>query len=613
METEQRATGSLLWLWVFLGSSSFGLFAGAVGALLTMPEQQPAEQPLQVVEKPKPTPTPPKVNPAPPVVTPPVVTLPVVTPPVVTPPVKPPVVTPPVVTPPVKPPVVTPPVVKPPITPEERNVAAATEFPDLKFYLACDAFANGKTIESVSGKPVGQIIRTRLVDGVRGKAFRMIAPGGDGDIEYALDFSAQKEIFRIPEGGDFTLSLWVRFPDPKREPQTIFAGRLSDSRRRVHSFEVTNQKGSLRTSLAEPIETGNGWASVDQHLKRPVDDPGGWIHLAVVRSSNQVVSYLNGVALPGREENFKPELKYESLGLIYAGRNQETADVDEFCLFDRALRQEELARLGGRVKPSITPKPSGNPPKSDPATSNFAAGASTPLDPSTLKGLKFYLGCETFGDGTLAEGVSGKQVGKCIGVELVEGVRGKGVRLTHNRTDSHRYALDLTDQVGALTVPAETPFTMSFWARRVLAEKQSGFGAYLFDANVRQTTKHARWFSTQLFPGTPSGVSSNLGDMPNRGNQASANTARPMQSVPDPSKWNHFALVRNDKGEVRWLVNGAESAQGRSGSFPFELRYETFGIFKSSEGKMVIDFDEFCLFHRNLTEDEIKQLAGRAK
>ncbi|MBN9120751.1 MAG: hypothetical protein J0I06_16645, partial [Planctomycetes bacterium] len=266
--------------------------------------------------------------------------------------------------------------------------------------------------------------------------------------------------------------------------------------------------------------------------------------------------------------------------------------------------------------PKVEPKPPAVPPKpKDPAVVPFVAGVpgapGAVVAPNTIPGLKFYLACDAVADGKLTEGVSGKKVGTGTGLALTDGPRGNALRLTHDRKDANRHAVDLTDAREQLAIPANRPFTLAFWARRVRADAAGGFGAFLFDANTDFNARHARALYLQLLPNHPALAAASLTDMSNRADPGTVRSARPTNTVADPTAWTHFALVRDDAGKVRWLVNGADAPGARAVSFTGELRYDVVGLLRSADGRTVVDLDEFCLFDRALTADELGGLTGQ--
>src|SRR5437764_516552 len=81
---------------------------------------------------------------------------------------------------------------------------------------------------------------------------------------------------------------------------------------------------------------------------------------------------------------------------------------------------------------------------------------------------------DAIGAGGVTEEVSGKQVSKGVGLELVDGPRGKAFRLTHNSMSASPCALNLNRPVDGLRVAAGQPFTLAFWSRRAHGDPPPG-------------------------------------------------------------------------------------------------------------------------------------------
>lgn len=277
--------------------------------------------------------------------------------------------------------------------------------------------------------------------------------------------------------------------------------------------------------------------------------------------------------------------------------------------------------LPAKVEPKVeTPKvePKAIPPKVEPKATPApnlprvpgvpgAQGAVAAAD--ALPGLKFYLSCDRFENGQPVEGVSGKPVGTGFGLAVTDGPRGDAVRLTHDRKQDNRYALDLSDTKGQFTIPADRPFTLSFWARRVNADALSGFGAFLIDANSGLADRHARSFYFQLLPTTPALAAVKLLDVAR--SDPNGRNVQASFRVTDPNAWSHFVLTRDDNNRLRLLVNGFEAPSALPQLGVGEFRFEQIGLLRSAEGKTVVDLDELCLFDRVLTADELGRLGGR--
>jgi hypothetical protein len=493
-----------------------------------------------------------------------------------------------------------------------KPVPAATEFPGLTFYLACDAIDGGGVIEGVSGQRVGTLGAAELTDGVRGKALRLTSPKHNAHPRYALDLTDQLDRIAVPAGKPFTLAMWVRLPEAPRTDVTVFTGFQVLSQR-LRSFYVYARSVSGRIHVSEPDgppEPGKWkWVQVHESMVRDKQaDPKGWFHLAITRdAAGTTHTLLDGKPYPARSQ-FPFEMRYTSIGFLHGSPNPGVVDVDEFCLFDRSLSADEVMRLaagGGGAGLSADPANRPKVPKVEKVEPGRGA-----LSPAELPGLRFHLACDAIDDGKVIEAVSGKPVGKLFGAALTEGVRGKALRLTHDRKEPNRYALDLSDQKEALAVAADKPFTLAFWARRVRSDQTSGYGAFLTSAESEFPKNPARSLTLQMLPNANPIAVASLLNMTNRGDQATARRMDANRRIDDPAAWNHFALVRTGAGELTWLVNGDRAG---GGEFPFELRYHTFGLIRSPGGMSEFDLDEFCLYDRALTEAEIKKLATSAK
>ena len=100
------------------------------------------------------------------------------------------------------------------------------------------------------------------------------------------------------------------------------------------------------------------------------------------------------------------------------------------------------------------------------------------LAPATaFPGLKFYLNCDALTDGSLTDSVSGKLVGKGAKLELVDGMRGKAIRISHEPTDGSQHGLDLSTAAESLGIDANKPFTLAFWLRRAFFREGYRFGS----------------------------------------------------------------------------------------------------------------------------------------
>lgn len=575
----REPSGSLLWLWVLLGSGTAGLALGSVGYLAIAPRPQPDPTPTAAPElaAEKPRAQEPPESPKPVEVPKPA---------------------------PKREP-------EPAPSVDDGSIPSAQTLDGLKFYLPFDTLANARTPEVVSGSRVGPIGYAELIAGRRGKALRVSATDSSAST-FALPLTDQAAAFRVPAEAPFTFCLWARLVSVTgglAPALQLFGGERKpkpgsqDELRLAIALEQHGGRFSSSHS-ADGRPAGHGRNGSNTPFKTP--PMGEWFHLALVRSGTDRVKVLVNGRAQAYQLHYPFALDFETLGMVRAS-GAAAVEVDELCLFDRALTTEELNRLGGRP-PGDNPPPDG-PPTSPPPAKPVAVATPHPVPPaSDLPGLLFYLDCESADNGTVAERVSGQRVGKGVELELTDGARGKALRLTHERTQNGNWcALDLSDQKERLAIPAGKPFTLAFWARRVVDHGDSFFMP-LIDFRTALKAVPDRSLRVGLSGSTPAPGQVALSDRPSR--DAAFRSTSGTFLVREPAKWTHLALVRDDGGEVRLWAGGTDAK--KCVPCPAELRYDTLGLVAMTRGnKTVIDIDEFCLFDRALTAAELGQLAGQ--
>jgi hypothetical protein len=260
--------------------------------------------------------------------------------------------------------------------------------------------------------------------------------------------------------------------------------------------------------------------------------------------------------------------------------------------------------------------PSGKTPPADPAPSNppKKAPARPPVkDPapaggipaaSTFKGLRFYLPCDRVDNEAVFEAVSGKFVGTGRQVELIDGRRGKAIRvLAGGPPGQPREGLDLSAHVEALAIGEGKPFTIALWVR---TEDWGTIGTEYLDAKFFNNDKFIHFWFYQSLTGVGFYLSEGVPGKPVNVRAPKTAEMRPLQPTKD---WIHLALMRNEKGVVRFSLNG-DIKEIAPAVFPGEFRFNEFSLGWRQGKSFVVDFDEFALFDRVLTDDEIKKLAG---
>jgi hypothetical protein len=480
-----------------------------------------------------------------------------------------------------------------------------TEFPALKFHLAFDEDAGAGVKETVSGKVVGKLRDGQYIDGVRGKALRLASDPKMKQKAGLLDLSDQKEALRVPADTPFTFTMWVRPVEGRGGPFEAY--RVAD--RNHHGLWVNSLlfPGGQGTSCTlGPYGTN---ADIRNHRWAGSRvDPGTWQHFAMVREGDGTVRVLiDGEEAKRNRGNgqFPDALEFTTISCYVPNAQAPiTLDLDEICLFDQALTDEQIRRLAAaREPPEPRPPEPGAAPKAAPVrpadiTRDAAPTrpyAGRPLPVATgLKGLTFYLPLTTLVAGKTPEAVSITDVA-VAGAAQVDGVRGKALRFTP-QADGAGVSLP----GGALKAAAGKPFTLAAWVRVLNADRADNPVVLGVTGDGPQPTRE---FVLAMGKGT---VELRLGD---RTAQARPGV-RIAGPCPEPGRWVHLAVTRDDGGRVRLLVDGAEVAPKGEPIFPHEIGYERVRLAVGPPRTPAMDLAEFALFDRALTDAEIRRLAG---
>jgi hypothetical protein len=226
-------------------------------------------------------------------------------------------------------------------------VPAATDMPGLVLYLSFDQPGpDGQVIDVVTGRPAARLMGGATYGaGVRGKGLDLNGKG-----RY-LDYSLAAERVQFKANAAFTFSLWVRTAAHSSD------GMIFSERGDKPGGGIL-QIGWKGTGYLNPVLIRAGSNGVEQaNITGPQLKVPFWNHLALTRQADgEMMLYLNGkpvVAGPGPKESGA-----FTAGLCVIGANaQEIAqnfkertfagEVDEFCVFNRALKVEEINRLAG--------------------------------------------------------------------------------------------------------------------------------------------------------------------------------------------------------------------------------------------------------------------------
>jgi hypothetical protein len=210
--------------------------------------------------------------------------------------------------------------------------------------LAYWSFDEGKgdQAKDTSGNGLrATLIRTRWTEGVRGKAVHL-----DGEGSY-LDYSESPRL-NFAAGSPFTIAFWVR---TKRAQGTLLSQRNSRDGGAVLDIGIKN--GHLQSQVRQD---GN-----DIFLPVLTDGPfvndGSWHHLALTRVEQRTELFFDGIAhrqnsggmaggaITTNMRALGAERYWIEHNTLIFGNPHCDGDIDEFCIFDRALKADEIKSL----------------------------------------------------------------------------------------------------------------------------------------------------------------------------------------------------------------------------------------------------------------------------
>lgn len=261
--------------------------------------------------------------------------------------------------------------------------------------------------------------------------------------------------------------------------------------------------------------------------------------------------------------------------------------VDEVVLASRAYTSDEVRELG--AFPTPPPEASKVPTASD------------------IPGLVLSLPFDDFSQTSPIDAVARKPVGSIGGVvSEVPGVRGKAIGFEAFPSPwgslQHVPGLDLKDQVGVLKLKADDPFTVATWCRTTeMFGHKEPWSAYtpVKDTNSTDTPPRDRLGIYFWHEGVIASLGTSRSKPPDVSVQLTA-------AHRHGGEWFHLAMTRSKSGTIRLAVNGEFVPQKEDARFPFDLAPTAF--FLAPKGG---ELDEFCVFNRDLTADELKFLAGK--
>jgi hypothetical protein len=465
----------------------------------------------------------------------------------------------------------------------ERSGHLGREVPDgatlagVKMYLPFGPDGGAEVRNAVDGQVYGAIKEpARLGAGVRGTGLHLPAA-------YAALYLPDTDGVQFGPDDPFTVAGWFRARDANGDVLRVGTWGAIGS---TDQLVVELRQGNVRVTLWAPkLDPKVPFLTPAAAMTAPWPGDDGWHHFAIVRTprgDGEVVEfYFDGVRAAQQFRGRRTDL-YAAKALTLGGERPGSSSgrfrggIDEVYSFSRALAEADVRRLAG-LPAEATPRPQ----------------AASPAD---LPGLVFHLPFDDTDGRQVTEAVTKKPVGRVKGtIEIVDGVRGRAARLTpHGGSGISSAALALAEEKGKFEFAAGAPFTVATWVRA-----QAGQNAYLVSNTNFQFTVYQKSVSVQL-------------RSPARG--AAFQSGVTLQG-PRPDGWCHVALTRAADGELTLYVNGQPAKQlGKPPTMPDPIQmapgYE-FGLAVSSWGREQCDLDEFCIYNRALTADELRKLGAR--
>lgn len=501
--------------------------------------------------------------------------------------------------------------------------------PTLKLYLPFDGGTGREATVMPSGSTVPTAEYATTGAGVRGDALYLARD------TRGFTILADKVPDALKRNRSVTLTAWVKVRGP-----AYVVPLVTDMNR--------GRQTGLR--LGSDTKQFGVWTDSQQTLAPELNAPWtpdeGWHHLALVRyltgdDSFVYTLYLDGTEVKtGSSFGYMSKTLFEIRGLRIGGAGEQEfirppseaqvrrelpiAAVDELCVFDDALSPRAVAYLAGKVKDvprdqALLPPPPTPAPAPRPVSPRYAGRPAAA--PSEMAGLRYHLPCDSLDGGQLTESVGKTAVGAFASTpRLVDGVRGRAVRISADPARPKDRVVGLSLDAAKLRVDPSKPFTLTFWARRVESPADRSRPPEKIIFVAAQSDPKAvgrRSFALSHVGGTAMARLSEASIQSERGTGGWASVTHKEVA---PFGWNHYALTRDEKNRLWLWVNGETTWVDPRPAPVWPLWYDDFGVGVAghdesglgviSPGPAVLDLDDFALFDRALTEDEIVKLAG---
>ena len=218
----------------------------------------------------------------------------------------------------------------------------ATDFEGLLAYWPFEDGKPGESVADLSPNRInGRAVGGSSVEGIRGKALHLSNP-------YCFDYTADHRL-NFPAGADFTLACWVK---------TASANGMLLSQRNSREGGAVIDVLLAGGQVQAQVRQDKGFFHLQIASQSRIND-NRWHHWALLRRGQVVELFVDGrhaAAGSGNEVNSPITTDLRTLGREGFWESQGrrgaetyfTGDVDEFCIFNRALDPDEIQTLAGR-------------------------------------------------------------------------------------------------------------------------------------------------------------------------------------------------------------------------------------------------------------------------
>jgi hypothetical protein len=226
-------------------------------------------------------------------------------------------------------------------------------------------------------------------------------------------------------------------------------------------------------------------------------------------------------------------------------------------------------------------------------------------NPQGMNGLKLYV---SFDNETVREDISRAKLAYDGFVRLVDGPRNKAARpfaIPHRGEEGLKFTIDLGTSANAFRFAKDAPFTIALWVR----------GGGPDGAAFALTQQSEELAPRLLFKSNTRSVGVELYCDESDSDKKFVRTKTvPFQAISTP--FYHLTLTRTADGTLAFYINGEAIKDGPAESLPAKqpvaLRFQHAGFaLRHTTMPYTIELDEFCLFDRALTADEVLKLAGK--